>query len=73
MKIEYDSKHDLINIEFLPEEPIIDSLEVNGVIIDYASDGRIVSIEILDASKKTQKDPLARMDFSVFRDAAPVE
>ncbi len=26
MKIEYDSKHDLMNIEFLPGEPIVDSL-----------------------------------------------
>jgi len=47
MKIEYDSKHDLMNIEFLQDEPIVDSLEVNGVIIDYAKDGKIVSIEIL--------------------------
>ncbi|EFI32809.1 Protein of unknown function DUF2283 [Desulfonatronospira thiodismutans ASO3-1] len=72
MKIEYDSKHDLMNIEFLPGEPIVDSLEVNGVVIDYGKDGKIVSIEILDASERTQKDPLGKLDFSVIRDAVAV-
>ncbi len=72
MKIEYDSKHDLMNIEFLQGEPIVDSLEVNGVIIDYAKDGKIVSIEILDASERTQKDPLGKLDLSVIRDAEAV-
>ena len=68
MKIEYDPKHDLMNIEFLADEPIADSLEINGIILDYASDGRIVSIEILDASEKTQKSPLAKLDFSIVQD-----
>ena len=72
MKIEYDSKHDIMNIEFLPGEAIVDSLEIDGVIIDYAENGKIVSIEILDASERTQKDPLAKLDFSVIRDAVAI-
>ena len=72
MKIEYDSKHDLMNIEFLPGEPIVDSQEINGVIIDYGRDGKIVSIEILDASERTQKDPLRTLDLSIIRDAVAV-
>ncbi len=67
MKIEYDPKHDLMNIEFLAGEPITDSVEVGGVIIDYAHDGKIVSIEILDASERTKKDLLSQLDFSVIR------
>jgi len=34
MKIEYDPSHDVMNIEFLAEEKITDSVELDGVIID---------------------------------------
>jgi len=36
MKIEYDPKHDLLNIEFVAEEAIAESVEFDGVIIDYS-------------------------------------
>lgn len=55
MKIEYDTAHDLLNIEFLDDVPIDDSLEVDGIVIDYAKDKRIVAIEVLDASKRTTR------------------
>jgi uncharacterized protein YuzE len=57
MKIEYDSDHDLLNIEFLANVPIDDSVELDGVVIDYAKDKRIVAIEVLDASKRTTRKP----------------
>jgi len=57
MKIEYDAAHDLLNIEFLDNVPVDDSLEVDGVVIDYAKDKRIVAIEVLDASKRTTRKP----------------
>ena len=38
MKIEYDPSHDVMNIEFLAEEKITDSVELDGVIIDYSQD-----------------------------------
>ncbi len=47
---------------------MLTSVEVGGVIIDYAHDGKIVSIEIVDASERTKKDPLGQLDFSVVRD-----
>jgi uncharacterized protein YuzE len=58
MRIEYDTPHDLLNIEFLPNVPIDDSIEMDGVVIDYAKDKRIVAIEVLDASKRTMRKPL---------------
>lgn len=61
MKIEYDTDHDLLNIEFLSDVLIDDSLEIDGIVIDYAKDKRIVAIEVLDASKRTTHDP-ARPD-----------
>ncbi len=68
MKIEYDPVHDLLNIEFIPEEPISESVEFEGVIIDYSQDRRIVSIEILDAGKRTVKGPLDMLDLSIVRE-----
>jgi uncharacterized protein YuzE len=67
MKIEYDSEHDLLNIEFLTNVPIDDSLEVDGIVIDYAKDKRIVAIEVLDASRRTTRKPLDLMDLAIVK------
>ncbi len=67
MKIEYDAAHDLLNIEFLANVPIDDSLEVDGVVIDYAKDKRIVAIEVLDASKRTTREPLDLINLAIVR------
>ena len=69
MKIEYDPVHDLLNIEILPDVEIDDSLEVDGIIIDYAKDKRIVDIEILDASKRTTKDPTQIINLAIYRES----
>jgi len=68
MRIEYDPKHDLLNIEFISEEPVAESVEFDGVIIDYSNDRRIVSIEILDAGKRTTKDPLSLLDLAIVKE-----
>jgi len=65
MKIDYDPAHDLLNIEFLANVPIDDSLEVDGVVIDYAKGKRIVAIEVLDASKRTTRKPLDLIDLAI--------
>jgi len=70
MKIEYDPAHDLMNIEFLAEEPIAESVELDGVIIDYSEDGKIVAIEILDVSKRTTKNPLDLIDLTIVKEKA---
>ena len=67
MKIEYDAAHDLLNIEFLANVPINDSLEIDGVVIDYAKDKRIVAIEVLDASKRTTRKPLDLTDLAIVK------
>lgn len=68
MKIEYDPAHDLLNIEFIVDEAITDSVELDGVIIDYSKDRRIVAIEILDAGKRTTKNPLDLIDLSIVKE-----
>ena len=52
MKVIYDKEVDVLKIIF-NELPIQDSdEEKKGVILDYDANGQIVSIEILNASKK---------------------
>ena len=67
MKIDYDTVHDLLNIEFLDDVPIDDSLEVDGIVIDYAKDKRIVAIEVLDASKRTTRKPLDLIGLAIVK------
>jgi uncharacterized protein YuzE len=67
MRIEYEPAHDILNIEFLKDVPIADSVEIEGVIVDYAEDRRIVSLEILDAGKRTTKGPLEAIDVSILK------
>ena len=68
MKIEYDPIHDLLNIEFVSEQPIAESVELDGIIIDYSKDRRIIAIEILDAGKRTTKDPLDLINLAIVKE-----
>lgn len=53
MRVIYDPDTDTLSI-ILREDKISESDEVReGLIIDYGKDGRIVSMEILDASEQT--------------------
>lgn len=67
MRVEYDPKHDLMNIEFLAGVEIAESVEIDGIIFDYTKDRSIVSIEILDVSKRITHSPLDKIDFAVTR------
>ena len=67
MRVEYEPKHDLMNIQFLTDVDIVDSVETDGIIFDYAKDKRIVSIEILDVSKRISHSPLDMIDFAVVK------
>jgi uncharacterized protein YuzE len=72
MRIEYDPTHDLLNIELISKEPIVDSVELDGVIIDYSKDRRIVAIEILDAGKRTTKGPLDLLNLTIVKERVAV-
>jgi uncharacterized protein YuzE len=49
---------------------IEESIEIDGVIVDYAKDRRIVAIEVLDASKRTTQDPFHLIDVAIVRQSA---
>lgn len=55
MKVEYDKETDTMTIQ-LRDADIRESDELRaGVIVDFADDGGIVSIEIMNASKVVEK------------------
>jgi len=63
MRVRVDHGADAIYLN-LTDRPIKDSEEVaDGIVVDYDDEGRIVGIEILDASKRTD-DPEVLMQFS---------
>jgi uncharacterized protein YuzE len=63
MRVRIDHSADAVYLN-LTDRPIKDSAEVaDGIIVDYDNEGRIVGIEILDASRRTE-DPAALKQFS---------
>ena len=72
MKIEYDTKNDILSVEFLPDKKIVDSVEFEGIIIDYTKDKRIVALEILDAGNRTVRDPLDLIDLKIVKEDTTV-
>lgn len=51
MRITYDAEVDALYIRFL-ETTVITRHVAEGIAVDYATDGRIAGIEILDARKR---------------------
>ena len=66
MKIEYSPEHDVLNIEFLEDVEIENSIGEEGIIFDYSKDRKIVSVEILDAKKRIGKNIIDKVDFSII-------
>lgn len=64
MRLRVDQEADAIYIN-LTDRAIRDSAEIaDGIVVDYDDEGRIVGLEILDASKRTG-DPLALTNFNL--------
>lgn len=70
MKVEYDPKHDIMNIELVSNMPIAESIEFDdGVILDYSEDKKIVSIEILGVKKRLSPETLEAVSFAVVKES----
>jgi uncharacterized protein YuzE len=52
MKVKYDKEMDVIYIRFSDEAIKESDEEKPGIILDYSKNGKIIGIEILDASKQ---------------------
>lgn len=56
MRLKIDKESDALYLR-LDEGAIIESQEVEpGVVLDYNANGRVVGVEILDLSKRTEPD-----------------
>jgi len=44
------------------------SVETDGIIIDYPKDKKIIGIEILDSGKRTTRNPLDLLDLTIVRE-----
>jgi len=55
MKITYDPNVDAMNIHFQKSKYSISEEIAEGIIIDMTKDGKVISIEILDVSKRMPK------------------
>lgn len=73
MKITYDPEVDVLYIE-LRHVPASDSTDVEeGVTVDLDSDGHIIGVEILDASKRLTPEELANIHYENLLLTAAVE
>ena len=69
MKVEYDPKHDIMNIKLVSNMPITESVELDdGVILDYSEHRKVVSIEILGVKKRLLPETLEAVSFTVVRE-----
>jgi uncharacterized protein YuzE len=62
MKVTYDGKTDTLTMVLKENVPVVDSDEqTEGLVLDFDAKGEVVSIEVLDASRRVTE--AHRVDF----------
>lgn len=63
MKLKIDRENDALYFR-LDETPIVESEEIQpGVILDFDADGRVVGVEMLNLSLRTEPEKLRLLQF----------
>ncbi|MBI4537388.1 MAG: DUF2283 domain-containing protein [candidate division NC10 bacterium] len=52
MHIAYDTNSDQVKVELLPNAPVASVREVNGIVLRYGPDRRVVGIEIREGRQR---------------------
>jgi len=64
MKVKYDKEQDILCLSLSDEAVFESDEEKKGLILDYSSDGRIVGIELLNASKQVGNPVKVEYEFA---------
>jgi len=64
MKVKYDKDLDILYVSFSNEAVFESDEDKKGVILDYSSDGRIVGIEVLNATKQVGNPVKVEYEFA---------
>lgn len=68
MKISYDDRADLLYLRFDDrKQELLNRQVAEGVVLDIGEEGKIVGIEILDASRHLDLERLLPVDFESSR------
>ncbi len=70
MKITYAPAADATNIEFQKGKYYISKEIADGIIIDYTKEGKVISIELLDVSKRMPAKSIADVTVGIPLKAA---
>ena len=63
MKVRYDKTLDILYLSFSDEKIYESDEEKKNIILDYANDGKIVGIELLNASKQMSNPVKVEYEF----------
>ena len=64
MKLKYDKEVDVLYVSLRDELVFESDEDKQGVILDYSADGRVVGIEILNASKQVGNPAKVEYEFA---------
>jgi len=64
MKVKYDKNLDILYLSFSDEKVFESDEEKKGIILDYSNDGKIVGIELLNASKQMSNPVKVEYEFA---------
>ena len=56
MHIAYDTTSDQVKVDLLPDAPVASVREVNGIVLRYGPDRRVVGIEIRGGRERIEKE-----------------
>jgi len=64
MKVKYDKNLDILYLSFSDEKIYESDEEKKGIILDYSNDGKIVGIELLNASRQMPSPEKVEYEFA---------
>ena len=64
MKVKYDEEVDILYVSFSDEVVFESDEDKKGVILDYSAEGRIVGIELLNASERMGNPAKVEYEFA---------